>query len=236
MSELYFGIKNNEHSFLLQEEEFHHCIRVTRHKPGSKILITAFDGVIYSGIIESIEDHSALVKIEKIHQQEKTDQSRIYVAISLTQQTDRFEWFLEKSVENGIHAIIPTLCQRTLSKKFRPERLNKLIRSAAKQSHRAMIPSLYDAIPLYNLFDQIPDISQRFIGYCDNDEKQFLGKLYNPVRDVVLLIGPAGDFTPEEISWAKSNECKAVSLGDFRLRTETAGLTALQILQTMRQL
>lgn len=236
MSELFFGIKNNDQSFLLLEEEFHHCIRVTRHHVNSKILITGFDGMIYTGFIEQVDDHSAVVKIERIHLEEKVDQSNICIAISLTQQTDRFEWFIEKSVENGIHTIIPLICQRTQSKKFRPERLNKLIRSAAKQSHRAMIPKLYDATPLKNLFDQIPDISQRYIGHCDDDEKQFLGKLFNPLQDVVILIGPAGDFTTEEISWAKSNHCKGVSLGDFRLRTETAGLTALQILQTIRKI
>lgn len=234
--ELFVGKRKNENKFILVDQEFHHCIRVLRNKSGDDILITEFCGVIYQCRIQAVHQNELDAEIIKIFKVESPDVPKICIAISPTQPIARFEWFVEKAVENGIHEIIPLHCSRTETVNVRTERLEKIIESAAKQTQRPLKPKLYDITRLEEITIVNKSFPQKFIGHCNLSHEHFLGKLYKPESDVIVLIGPAGDFTKEELELARINNYVPVSLGPYRLRTETAGLTGLQILQTIRQL
>lgn len=234
--DLFIGHKKNEQQFSISDKEYHHCVRVTRHKEGDIILATDFSGTIYKTRIHEILPAQLIAEIIDLYTQEATDVAKISIAISLTQPMDRFEWFVEKAVENGIHEIIPLYCKRTETDKIKKDRLQKIIEASAKQTLRPLKPILQEINKLEELIFSKKNTAQKFIGHCMEGFQEFLGKKYNPTNDVLVLIGPAGDFTNEEIQLAVSNDYIPISLGKYRLRTETAGLTALQILQTMRQL
>ncbi|HEX5625096.1 MAG TPA: RsmE family RNA methyltransferase [Saprospiraceae bacterium] len=234
--DLFTGTRINDSQFILAGDEFHHCMRVTRHRTGDSILVTDFDGRIYQSVIQKPDADQLYLLIEKLFREEHSNAPKISIAISPTQQMDRFEWFVEKAVENGIHEIIPLWCKRTENTRLKTERLQKIITASAKQTLRPLKPELRDLCRLQDLFTLKAGVSQRFIGHCEDGLEGFLGSKYNPGEDVLVLIGPAGDFTLEEIEFALTHHCIPVSLGAYRLRTETAGLSALQILQTIRQL
>ncbi|MBK6544044.1 MAG: RsmE family RNA methyltransferase [Saprospiraceae bacterium] len=234
--ELFIGHKINEKQFCLTQDEFHHCIRVTRHKIGDAILVTEFNGIIFNAKIIQINTQEAILEINGIFREENLHTTKISIAISPTQHMDRFEWFIEKAVENGVHEIIPLHCKRTENIKIKTDRLLKIITASAKQTLRPWIPRMQSLCAFENLFNTYDLQSQKFIGHCQDGLEGYLGKLYSPAANVLILIGPAGDFTTDEIKFAILNKCIPVSLGDYRLRTETAGLTALQILQTIRHL
>lgn len=232
--ELFVGTKLSESQFILKENEYHHCIRVTRHKSGDLILITDFNGLIYEGMLTEINQLEAIVSIKSIYKKEERDEQQITIAISPTQQMDRFEWFVEKAVECGVHQIVPINCKRTENTKIKLDRLNKIISSSAKQTLRPLRPELTELVDFKEFVERSDPSSQRYIAHCEPDSKTFLGNAYNAHIDAIVLIGPAGDFTLEEIQLSKKTGFIPVSLGDYRLRTETAGLCAIQILQTIR--
>lgn len=236
MADLFTGSKISDNRFTINDQEFHHCIRVTRHRAGDRILVTQWDGQIYEGLIESIEKDVANIHIHTLYKSEQIDSTKIAIAISLTHPVDRLEWFIEKAVENGIHEIFPMVCERTEVKKINEQRIHKLILSAAKQSLRPLLPILHPLMKFDHLMPELHSYTQKFIGYCSEEPLSFLGKLYHSKASAVVMIGPAGDFSSFEIKNALSNQFNPVSLGQYRLRTETAGLTALQIMQTIRQL
>ncbi|MFZ1296716.1 MAG: RsmE family RNA methyltransferase, partial [Saprospiraceae bacterium] len=134
----------------------------------------------------------------------------------------------------GVHRIVPIHCKRTENNKIKLDRLDKIIASSAKQTLRPLRPEINELVDFKIFVKGCASYSQRFIAHCESDSKLFLGNTYNPKVDAVVLIGPAGDFTLEEIQLAKETGFIPVSLGDYRLRTETAGLSALLILQTIR--
>lgn len=232
--DLFVGTKLSESKFILKENEYHHCIRVTRHKAGDLVLVTDFNGLIYEGALTEINQSEAYVSIKSIYKKEENGEHRITIAISPTQQMDRFEWFVEKSVECGAHRIVPIHCKRTENTKIKLDRLDKIITSSAKQTLRPLRPEINELVDFKIFVKGCASSSQRFIAHCESDSKIFLGNTYNPKVEAVVLIGPAGDFTLEEIQLAKETGFIPVSLGDYRLRTETAGLSALLILQTIR--
>ncbi len=233
--ELFIGSKYSEQQFLLQEQELHHCIRVTRHKVGDNILVTDFNGTIYNGVLFEFNSNHAIVQIQSIYKTE-TKGPQLSIAISPTHQMDRFEWFVEKAVECGVHTIVPLLCKRTENSKVKLERTQRIITNAAKQTLRPLLPEILEIQTFSEFISDVSGNIQKFIAHCENEPKSFLGKLYHPKDDALILIGPAGDFTQAEIELAKQNDFIAVTLGDYRLRTETAGICALQILQTIKQL
>lgn len=214
--------------------EFHHCVHVTRHSAGSKVLVTAFDGNIYFGTIDRVEKDHALVSIAGTYLHEDSSGAKRAVAISLTHQADRFEWFVEKAVECGIHAIYPMHCQRTQSRRFAEERLHRIIHASAKQTLRPLKPLLAACQPLAGVLADTVSYPLRFYGDCAATPNQFLGKMARAGHDTLVFIGPEGDFSEDEFQLLSSKGCVPVSLGRYRLRTETAGLAALQILQTLQ--
>jgi len=155
---------------------------------------------------------------------------KVCVAISLLKNTSRFEWFLEKSTEIGISEIIPLICHRTERQHFRHDRMNNILIAAMLQSQQAWLPMLHEP----KKFSEILASShqQKFIAHCEQQQKQAIkdGALTN---DILFLIGPEGDFTPEEIGMALQHSFQPVSLGNTRLRTETAGVVASTLLMNL---
>ena len=173
---------------------------------------------------------------------EKTDVAphwgcRLTVVIAPTKNIDRFEWMLEKSVEMGVDRIIPVLCRYSERKQLKTERLNKILVSAMKQSLKATLPQLDELTPVMDVINSVGKDGQRFIAYCDKEiPRRDLVKEYKKGSDVVIMIGPEGDFSKEEIRAALDAGFVPVTLGKSRLRTETAGVFAVAAVHTINQL
>lgn len=215
------------------EEEAHHMIQTLRLKIGSEVFFTDGNGHLYRGAIIEIGKKKCVVAISET----KTalpSSNTLHIAIAPTKNIDRFEFFLEKCTEIGIHTITPLICKRSERQIIKPERLNKILVSAMKQSLRTFLPTLNAAQTFESFIAQNFDNAVKLTAHCeDNTEKTVLNKAYQKEKNAVILIGPEGDFTPEEIAAAHKNGFTDVSLGDARLRTETAGIVACSVFNNL---
>lgn len=222
---------------LLPEEEALHCVRVLRLKEGDQVEVVDGKGHLFLCEIVSANHKNCAVSIV-----EKTDVAphwgcRLTVVIAPTKNIDRFEWMLEKSVEMGVDRIIPVLCRYSERKQLKTERLNKILVSAMKQSLKATLPQLDELTPVMDVINSVGKDGQRFIAYCDKEiPRRDLVKEYKKGSDVVIMIGPEGDFSKEEIRAALDAGFVPVTLGKSRLRTETAGVFAVAAVHTINQL
>ena len=222
---------------LLPEEEAQHCVRVLRLKEGDQVEVVDGKGHLFLCEIVSANHKNCAVSIV-----EKTDVAphwgcRLTVVIAPTKNIDRFEWMLEKSVEMGVDRIIPVLCRYSERKQLKTERLNKILVSAMKQSLKAALPGLDELTPVMDVINSVGKDGQRFIAYCDKEiPRRDLVKEYKKGSDVVIMIGPEGDFSKEEIRAALDAGFVPVTLGKSRLRTETAGVFAVAAVHTINQL
>jgi 16S rRNA (uracil1498-N3)-methyltransferase len=155
-------------------------------------------------------------------------EKKISIAISLLKNASRFEWFLEKATEIGVTEIQPLICQRTEHTRFRHDRMNGILIAAMLQSQQAWLPLLMEPVAFKNCVTQSTD-QQKLVAHCEKDGKQFIKNL-QVAAETRILIGPEGDFSPEEIQLALANHYIPVSLGETRLRTETAGIVASSLL------
>lgn len=214
---------------LLPPEESAHCIKVLRLKKGDKIHLTDGKGNLFKA--EIVIDHPKKCIINIIESQEKVGKRefKIHIAVAPTKNINRFEWFLEKSTELGIDDITPILCSHSERKIIKPQRLNKIITAAVKQSLKAYHPELKEIIS-FGEFIKTAEADQKFIAYCSDTYKDHLKEKYTKDKDAIVLIGPEGDFSPDEVELAIKNGYQPVSLGASRLRTETAALAACHIL------
>ncbi|MEN8116270.1 MAG: RsmE family RNA methyltransferase, partial [Bacteroidota bacterium] len=151
-----------------------------------------------------------------------------HIVIAPTKNIDRFEWFLEKCTEIGIDEITPILSEHSERKVIKPGRLEKIVVSAMKQSVKAYLPKLNE-LTSFNDLVKTSDAPAKFIAHCNGGEKPHLKNNIEPGKNVLILIGPEGDFSPAEVELAKENGFKEISLGTSRLRTETAGVVACHI-------
>jgi 16S rRNA (uracil1498-N3)-methyltransferase len=208
----------------LDGEESYHCIRVLRLKTGSRIYLTDGMGTLYEGSVLDDNSKQCLVGIEsgKFFNQHTF---YLHIAIAPTKNTDRFEWFLEKATEIGIDEITPLLCEHSERTKLRIDRLQKILVSAMKQSMNLHMPKLNDPIT-FKEFTKKKYSGQKFIGYVEEKQEALLKNLYQPGSDALLLIGPEGDFSKDEVQLSVENGFQVISLGNSRLRTETAGIVA----------
>jgi 16S rRNA (uracil1498-N3)-methyltransferase len=209
----------------LNQEESGHCIRVLRLHKGDKVHVMNGKGLIFEAII-SVPDPK-LCKIEIIKELSSRIRRpyQLSIAIAPTKNIDRFEWFLEKSTEIGIDRIIPVICQHSERKEIKNERLEKLLISAMKQSGQPLLPELSMPVSFKALVNKYFD-GDKFIAHCEATDKKELKNEITPGKNVMILIGPEGDFDTSEIILAVENGFRPVSLGDSRLRTETAGIVA----------
>jgi 16S rRNA (uracil1498-N3)-methyltransferase len=213
--------------FALTTDSQKHAIQVLRMKVGDALHLTNGKGLLCRAIIQSADKKQTIVQIQSVQFFEKKT-IEISIGISLLKNTNRLEWFLEKVTELGVSNIHLLQCHRTEKQHFRYDRLNGILIAAMLQSQQTWLPILHEPMLAENL---ISFASQpiKLIAHCENDEKMPLQKIAAKANTLVL-IGPEGDFTPQEIELALSKNFTAVSLGNTRLRTETAGVIAATLL------
>lgn len=207
----------------LPEEEAHHAVNVLRLSAGSTIGLLDGKGTFAEAEVVEASRKKCVVRILRKETEAPERRARIHLAVAPTKQMDRFEWFLEKATEIGMGRITPLLTHRTERDKLRQDRLEKVMMGAMKQSQRKWLPQLDELTELKEAaFIAAP---QKLFGWCEGEHVD-LTSAYDPVKDALLLIGPEGDFTPEEAELLLANGFHAVSLGKARLRTETAAIAA----------
>ena len=210
---------------VLPEEESQHAVKVLRLQVGEEItLIDGAGGFFKAKITNPHPKHCSFEITETILEYGKRD-FNLHIAIAPTKNIERLEWFIEKATEIGIDEITPIICRFSERKVIKAERLEKIIVSASKQSLKAYFPKLN---PLCS-FDELiknQQASQKFIAHCYDEDKRLLQNEVQKSNDVLILIGPEGDFSREEVQKAMSAGFIPVSLGNSRLRTETAGVVA----------
>ncbi|MDD3637517.1 MAG: RsmE family RNA methyltransferase [Bacteroidales bacterium] len=221
--------------FSLSEEESRHCIKVLRMKPGEAFRITNGKGLIFDAtIIDANPKHLQAELTEGVKGYDHWP-FRLSIGIAPTKNSDRLEWFLEKATEIGVDEIFLFESFHSERRKTKPERLEKVIIAAMKQSVKSRLPKLYDVQKLSALF-QLPFEGDRFIAWIDEGVTQTLAKAAAPGRNTFVMIGPEGDFSRDEIEESKLSGFIPVSLGAARLRTETAGVAAVHTIQLINQL
>jgi len=212
----------------LNEEEAKHCVKVLRHKAGDKISVIDGKGSRFLCEISEANPKSCGLTILET-EKEPPSESKCHIAIAPTKSIDRFEWFLEKSTEIGIDKITPLLCKQSERKRIKLPRLERVLTAATKQSLRLWKPEISELTDIKDFLDTEHPEKYKFIAHCEEQERKELFlelQTRDNYEDVLILIGPEGDFTPEEINFAISKGFQPVSLGKNRLRTETAGIAA----------
>jgi 16S rRNA (uracil1498-N3)-methyltransferase len=223
------NISSSDKHFIFDEETSKHIVQVLRMQPGDLLQVT--DGRGNLAKAEIILAHKRKCEVKINHSEFHIQPSlKISIAISLLKNASRFEWFLEKVTELGIPEIIPLICERTEKTYARYERLKSICISAMLQSKQVWLPNLHQPISFTSLTENL-NYDQKFIAHCMEIQKENFEDLITiPGHSKIILIGPEGDFTKEEISIAIKNRCIPVSLGETRLRSETAGVVAAVIL------
>ena len=211
--------------FTLNEEESKHCIKVLRLQNGDEVSLIDGRGGFYRASILDAHPKRTLLKIIDTRQQFGKRNHYLHIAIAPTKNIERTEWFLEKATEIGIDEISLVISDRSERREVKPERLKKVITSAMKQSIKAYHPVLNDTVS-FQKFIQQKDQSQRFIAHCMDCKKESLKQAISLHGNYLIMIGPEGDFTASEVDAASKADFTSVTLGDSRLRTETAALEA----------
>ena len=228
-----FYVENLKKTSELSKEESNHCLLVLRKKINDKIHITDGNGIIYNTTIQSVENKivqfSKLKVVFKSHKTTKT-----HIAIALTKNRVRFEWFLEKATEIGVDEITPLICTNSERKKFNINRAEKILISALKQSQNCILPKINN---ITNYIDFLPNTSKNtYIAHCHNQPKKKLQSiLKNHKKEdlCTIMIGPEGDFTKHEILLSEKFNIHGVELSPQRLRTETAGIVACHMMHLL---
>jgi 16S rRNA (uracil1498-N3)-methyltransferase len=209
----------------LSLEESKHCVKVLRLKSGDRIQLMNGKGSIFEAAILDPDPKGCQLEIVDEISISSSRNYHLTIAIAPTKNMDRLEWFMEKSTEIGIDRIVPLICQHAERKEVKTERLEKILVAAMKQSGQAFLPDLTSQITFRKLVNNEFD-GLKYIAHCDNGPKTNLKDALQTGKNVLILIGPEGDFDPSEIELALKNGFVPVSLGASRLRTETAGVVA----------
>ncbi|KIA98570.1 16S rRNA methyltransferase [Flavobacterium sp. KMS] len=218
------NIDETTQEFSFDKEESKHIIKVLRKKDSDILHVTNGLGYLFETEITLASDNKCTVKIISV-EKAQDPKYRLHLAVAPTKMNDRYEWFLEKATEIGIHEITPIICDRSERKVINIERFEKIILSAMKQSNELYLPKLNEAIS-FKEFVKRKNEGLQLIAHCEETDKKSLKSVLKPNENVTLLIGPEGDFSEKEIALAIENNFQPVSLGNTRLRTETAAMVA----------
>lgn len=228
----FFYIKEYDSSqkeIVLDEDTSRHVAQVLRMKEGEKLNLTDGKGSLIT--VEIADAHKKHCAVNVIDSRLMTHDSRnVIIAISLLKNNSRYEWFLEKATEIGVSKIIPLICERTEKQKFRFDRMKGICISAMLQSQQCWLPVLHEPKQFKHLAIEQFDNHQKFIAHCEESGHKTNLSTVEPLNHSTILIGPEGDFTKEEIELALRNGFIPVSLGETRLRSETAGVVAAVLL------
>ncbi len=215
------------HLIQLDEDNSRHVIQVLRMRTGEQMNLTDGNGLLLrTEIVDEHKKHCQVNVLERTLVERKG--RNLCMAISLLKNNTRFEWFLEKATELGVRKIIPLLCERTEKQKFRLDRMKGILISAMLQSQQCWLPELPEPIKFENLEEWVIKDGEKYIAHCMPEYRSSLSKL-PAVQDGLIAIGPEGDFSQKEIQLAINKDFVPVSLGENRLRTETAGIVAASI-------
>ncbi|MGH2649316.1 MAG: RsmE family RNA methyltransferase, partial [Ginsengibacter sp.] len=215
-------------NFMLSEETSRHIVQVLRMHENENLIITNGEGQVLTATLIKANRKNAEVEITNKSFIAKPA-SKISIAISLIKNTNRFEWFLEKATEIGVSEIIPVICGRTEKQHFRYDRMKNIVITAMLQSQQSWLPLLQVPVVIDELIKNAEQ-QNKYIAHCVDDKRMNLGSEKKPEGEQIILIGPEGDFTKDEIEAALKNNYIPVSLGQTRLRTETAGIVAAVLL------
>lgn len=232
----------------LPKDEAAHAVRVLRQKEGDEIYLTDGKGMFCRAEITAVGNHHCMYHIVERLPQERAWKGNIHLAVAPTKLADRMEWLAEKATEIGwdeVTFLNTQFCERKVIKK---ERIERIVVSAAKQSHKAWMPVVHDMVPFRQFVTEqyssakcihgaVQAPPQLFICHCyDEEEKPLLMNVLEHGRDALVMIGPEGDFSIDEVRFAQEHGFKPVSLGRSRLRTETAALAAVHMMQMRNQI
>ncbi len=233
--QLFYTSDISGNNYILNEQESRHCIRVLRLTKGDIVYLTDGVGNLYKAEISKDDQKACGLKIvEKFENFEKRN-FYLHIAIAPTKNTDRFEWFLEKATEIGIDEVTPLLCERSEKKQVKLERLERIVIASLKQSIKAFKPRINNITSFSELIAREKKEKVFCIAHCNDGEKNFINEVYLKNQSCLILIGPEGDFSPEEVALASMNGFKQISLGTARLRTETAGIVACHTINFINQ-
>lgn len=225
-----------ETTMLLPDEEAQHCVRVLRLSAGDEIEVVDGKGNLFLCRISEATNKKCSVEIVDKKYIPNHWGCHITVVIAPTKNIDRLEWMIEKVTEMGVDRIIPVLCRYSERKVLKTERLQKIVVSAMKQSLKTVLPELCELTPVGDVIKSDFD-GHKFIAYCDKEiERRNFACEYKKGENVMIMIGPEGDFSKEEIRASLDAGFVPVTLGDSRLRTETAGVFACAVIHTINQL
>lgn len=218
----------------LGEEESAHCVRVLRHRAGDRINIIDGHGTMYECTLLADSPKGAEARIEQAHQNWGGHPYDLTMAVCPTKNIDRYEWFAEKATEFGVDRIVPVIGEHSERKILKPERMNRILLSATKQSLKASIPELSDTISVREFIESTAGTEAlKLIAYCfeDGQERTSIREVLekNDAKEVIVLIGPEGDFSREEADAAVAAGYVPVHIGESRLRTETAALASVSM-------
>jgi 16S rRNA (uracil1498-N3)-methyltransferase len=216
---------------VLDEDTSKHIVQVLRMQNGEQLQLTDGKGNLFTcEITDNNRKRCTVAILTTRHSPLPTH--GVSIAISLLKNNTRFEWFLEKATEIGVSEIIPMICERTEKTGFKFDRMKSILVSAMLQSQQTFLPVLHEPVKFDKLVTQQNDNTEKLIAHCEdeNNKVSLTSKLLNPSTSKLILIGPEGDFTNEEIATALKNNFIPVALGETRLRTETAGIVAATLL------
>lgn len=224
---LFYAPEKQGEYCVFSPEESLHCAKVLRLKEGDEVWLADGMGNMYRGLLEVVHPKNCLAKITEVLQTPFQQNYHIHIAVAPTKNIERIEWFLEKATEVGIHEISLVFCEHSERTQVKYERLQKVLIAAMKQSLQSRLPRLNPAVSFVEFIKQNHNAETKYIAYCaDEYPKIKLTSQNLKSKSILVLIGPEGDFSPREAELAVNNEFLAVSLGQTRLRTETAALYA----------
>lgn len=232
--QLFYTPDINGDSYTFSKEESRHCIKVLRKKIGDSIHLVDGKGRLYTTLLTDDNPKACVVEVQTTEEAYGQRSFRIHLAVAPTKNNDRYEWFLEKACELGIEEITPIICEHSERKVIKLERMNKVLVAAMKQSLKAYLPKLNEATT-WKAFMAQNHSSDKFIAHCGAGRKTPLKQWIKPQQDVLLLIGPEGDFSDNEVQEALSQGFVPVSLGNSRLRTETAAIAACHTINLLNE-
>lgn len=212
-------------TYFLNEEESKHCIKVLRLQESDNVILIDGKGGFYEALIRDPHPKRTELKITKTTQEYGKRNHYLHIAVAPTKNIDRIEWFLEKATEIGIDEITPIICERSERKDLKTERLRKVITSAVKQSIKAYHPVLNEPVRFKD-FIANTTMRNKYVAHCIDTDKKAFKDSFVANSDYLVIIGPEGDFTTSEVNQALASGFNPVTLGDARLRTETAALEA----------
>lgn len=208
----------------LSAEESEHCVRALRHRAGDQVLLTDGKGHVATAVIMADNPKACMVELVEIHEANDRPYYRLHLVVAPTKNIDRIEWLVEKCVEIGIESISFIICDHSERTRVNMDRMQRIAISALKQCQTSWLPPM-ETLDFKEFINQQENtVADKYMAWCDDQNTRQLATEVFQYQDIILLIGPEGDFSPAEIEMARAHQYREIKLGNRRLRTETAGL------------